>query len=140
LVSKVDVNLHRSPLPFPGISRDNFTKLSQHAQIPAENKDMITNMEKLGCNVVLDVKKKERKKGLCCSSLTFFVFQADRRQIWQPKRKKRVNEQTYQMSRWTPILKDLIEDLIEGQLNNSHFAFLPGGQRQESQFKSAPTR
>merc|ERR1719188_717460 len=50
-----------------GISEENFTKLIQHAQIPPEEKDMITNVSHLGCNVVVD--------------------QGNRRKIWQPKRK-----------------------------------------------------
>lgn len=43
------------------------------------------------------------------------------------------------MSRWTPLLKDLVEDAIEEKLDNAHFPFL-GGQRQGSQFKQAPAR
>jgi len=100
-----------------GISEENFTKLIQHAQIPNEDKEMITNLSLLGCNVVVD---------------------GNRKKVWQFKRKDRINENTYQMSRWTPTLKDIIEDAIEDKLDNSHFPFL-GGQRQESQFKSAPT-
>merc|ERR1719414_1821485 len=100
-----------------GITEENLTKLIQHAQIPSEDRDMITNLALVGCNVVVD---------------------GNRKKIWQIKRKERITEQTYQMSRWTPILKDIIEDAIDDKLDNSHFPFL-GGQRQESQFKSAPT-
>merc|ERR1719210_661626 len=99
-----------------GISEENFTKLIQHAQIPNEEKDMITNMGFLGQNVVVD---------------------GNRKKVWQTKRKERVNEHTYQMSRWTPLLKDVVEDAIEEKLDNAHFPFL-GGQRQGSQFKQAP--
>ena len=35
------------------------------------------------------------------------------------------------MSRWTPVLKDIIEDAIDDKLDNSHFPFL-GGQRHGS--------
>merc|ERR1711936_649825 len=48
-----------------GISEENFTKLIQHAQIPNEDKDMITNMGYLGQNVVVD---------------------GNRKKVWQPKR------------------------------------------------------
>jgi len=99
-----------------GISEENFTKLIQHAQIPNDEKDMITNMGFLGQNVVVD---------------------GNRKKVWQPRRKERVNEHTYQMSRWTPLLKDVVEDAIEDKLDNAHFPFL-GGQRQGSQFKQAP--
>merc|ERR1719158_630410 len=99
-----------------GISEENFTKLIQHAQIPNDEKDMITNMGFLGQNVVVD---------------------GNRKKVWQPRRKERVNEHTYQMSRWTPLLKDVVEDAIEEKLDNAHFPFL-GGQRQGSQFKQAP--
>merc|ERR1711936_214970 len=100
-----------------GISEENFTKLIQHAQIPNEDKDMITNMGYLGQNVVVD---------------------GNRKKVWQIKRKERINEQTYQMSRWTPVVKDIIEDCIDERIDNAHFPFL-GGQRQASQFPGAPS-
>merc|ERR1719210_992671 len=102
-----------------GITEENFTKLIQHAQIPNEDRDMITNLQHQGCNVVVD---------------------GNRKKIWQIKRKDRINEQTYQMSRWTPVLKDIIEDCIDDKLDNSHFPFLGGGQRHGSTaFQSAPS-
>jgi len=100
-----------------GISEENFTKLIQHAQIPAEDTEMIKNLQFVGCNVVVD---------------------GNRKKVWQIKRKERINEQTYQMSRWTPCLKDIIEDCIDERIDNSHFPFL-GGQRQGSSGFSAPS-
>ena len=38
-----------------GISEENFTKLIQHAQIPSEDRPMITNLSMIGLNVVVDV-------------------------------------------------------------------------------------
>merc|ERR1719166_657868 len=49
-----------------GISEENFTKLIQHAQIPNEDREMIKNLQFVGCNVVVD---------------------GNRKKVWQIKRK-----------------------------------------------------
>lgn len=92
-----------------GISREKFAKLVQHAQIPPEDKPMLTNLSHLGCNGV-----------------------GERGRVWQMKRKEREAEETYQMSRWTPMLKDIVEDAIGDKLDEVHFPALPG-RRQSAQ-------
>merc|ERR1712127_742817 len=88
-----------------GISEENLTKLIQHAQIPANERSIIINMANLGLNVIVD---------------------GNRKKIHQITRKERITESTYQMSRWTPIVKDLVEDAIEDKLDQKQFPFLAG--------------
>ena len=43
------------------------------------------------------------------------------------------------MSRWTPVIKDLMEDSIENKLEEKHFPFL-GGRNVGAHNRAAPTR
>uniref|UniRef100_A0A069DW98 Putative vesicle trafficking protein sec1 n=1 Tax=Panstrongylus megistus TaxID=65343 RepID=A0A069DW98_9HEMI len=100
-----------------GISEENLNKLVQHAQIQSSEKQAIVNLGNLGLNVVVD---------------------GNRKKIYQPPRKERITEQTYQMSRWTPIIKDLMEDCIDDKLDPKHFPFLLGGRASSSGYAHAP--
>nr|CAG4643806.1 EOG090X0318 [Lepidurus arcticus] len=98
-----------------GISEENLTKLIQHAQIT--ERSIIANMALLGPNIIVD---------------------GNRKKVFVPNRKERITEQTYQMSRWTPVLKDVVEDAIEDKLDTKHFPFL-AGRTAATSARPAPT-
>lgn len=98
-----------------GISDENLTKLVTHAQI--QEKNVIQNLAHLGVNVTVDGNRKKQ---------------------YTVPRKERITEQTYQMSRWTPIIKDIMEDCIDDKLDQRHYPFLAG--RAQSTGYHAPTR
>uniref|UniRef100_A0A8C4H0V9 Syntaxin binding protein 2 n=1 Tax=Dicentrarchus labrax TaxID=13489 RepID=A0A8C4H0V9_DICLA len=82
-----------------GIGEENLAKLIQHANIQADS-NIITNLQNLGCNII------GRNAG---KTLT------DRRER---------TESTYQLSRWTPIIKDIMESAIEDKLDRKQWPFI----------------
>lgn len=99
-----------------GITDENLSKLATHAQI--KDKQTIANLQYLGVNVLTDGGKRTKN--------------------YTPPRKERITEQTYQMSRWTPVIKDIMEDCIDDKLDTRHFPFLAG--RAQATGYHAPTR
>ncbi|KAJ8734208.1 hypothetical protein PYW07_014759 [Mythimna separata] len=99
-----------------GISEENLNKLVTHAQLEPSDKQTLLNLANLGLNVVVDGNRKKQ---------------------YQVPRKERITEQTYQMSRWTPVIKDIMEDAIEDKLDQRHFPFLAG--RAQTSGYQAPT-
>ncbi|XP_074791019.1 syntaxin-binding protein 2-like isoform X1 [Natator depressus] len=81
-----------------GVDKENLTKLIQHANIQ-QQRDIIHNMQFLGI------------------SLTPGSGQL------RPERKVRL-ESSYQLSRWTPMLKDIMEDIIEDKLDKNLWPFV----------------
>ncbi|XP_031568867.1 syntaxin-binding protein 1-like isoform X2 [Actinia tenebrosa] len=95
-----------------GLSEENLTKLCQHAQIPTADRAIIMNMANLGVPITKDAGNKRPK----------------------PNRKER-DETVYQLSRWVPYVKDIMEDAVEEKLSASTFPFL--NQRSGVGFSSA---
>ncbi|GMT32546.1 hypothetical protein PFISCL1PPCAC_23843 [Pristionchus fissidentatus] len=89
-----------------GILDSNLDKLLQHASIPVEEKETITNAAGMGLNIIIDPARNKK--------------------TWAPKRKERANEEVYQTSRWVPVIKDIIEDACDDKLDTKQFPFLTG--------------
>ncbi|CAM5074838.1 unnamed protein product [Eretmochelys imbricata] len=81
-----------------GVDKENLTKLIQHANIQ-QQRDIINNLQFLGISVTPGSGQ------------------------LRPERKVRL-ESSYQLSRWTPMLKDIMEDIIEDKLDKNLWPFL----------------
>ncbi|XP_032394455.1 syntaxin-binding protein 2 isoform X1 [Etheostoma spectabile] len=84
-----------------GIGEENLAKLIQHANIQADS-NIITNLQNLGCNIIAGGRNAEQTL---------------------PERRERT-ESTYQLSRWAPIIKDVMENAIEDKLDRKQWPFI----------------
>uniref|UniRef100_A0A8C8MHH8 Syntaxin binding protein 2 n=1 Tax=Oncorhynchus tshawytscha TaxID=74940 RepID=A0A8C8MHH8_ONCTS len=80
---------------------ENLTKLIQHANVQA-NSNIITNLQHLGCPVIAGVSR----------ALSVHLSKKERK------------ESTYQLSRWTPTIKDVMENAIEDKLDKKQWPFI----------------
>ncbi|NWR28292.1 STXB3 protein, partial [Oxyruncus cristatus] len=83
-----------------GTTQENLEKLIQNVQIESDS-DMIRNWKYLDVPVI-----------------SSFAVQ-------QPKypRRDRSSEETFQLSRWTPVIKDVMEDAIENKLDSKDWPY-----------------
>ncbi|XP_007107154.1 syntaxin-binding protein 2 isoform X1 [Physeter macrocephalus] len=84
-----------------GVSEENLAKLIQHANVQAHS-SLIQNLEQLGGTVT-------NPGGSGTAS------RLERRERSEP---------TYQLSRWTPIIKDVMEDAVEDRLDRKLWPFV----------------
>jgi len=86
-----------------GIPENNLEKLIQHARISPADEASIRNFALLGVNII----QKESSKNAA-------------------KFKRMEYEATYQLSRFTPVIKDVMIQAIEDKLDQKIFPFLSG--------------
>jgi syntaxin-binding protein 1 len=88
-----------------GITEENLQKLLHHAMIPEDKKQTMLNLQNIGMQILQDPSKA-----------------SSRRKNIPQNRKER--EGQYQLSRWTPYVKDLMEDILDEKLDQRQFPFL----------------
>jgi syntaxin-binding protein 1 len=95
-----------------GVTEENFNKLCQHAQISATDRNLILNMQQLGFTIIHDGSRRKSQGN------------------YEPQnRRERLGEHSFDLSRWIPYVKDIMEEAIEDKLNPQKFPFLSGGSR-----------
>uniref|UniRef100_A0A7N8YJQ1 Syntaxin binding protein 3 n=1 Tax=Mastacembelus armatus TaxID=205130 RepID=A0A7N8YJQ1_9TELE len=81
-----------------GTTDENLSKLIQHVKIEDE-REYILNWKRLGVPIITESSIFSRK----------------------PTRRDRSQEQTYNLSRWTPVIKDVMEDAVENKLDTKEW-------------------
>lgn len=85
-----------------GITEENLDKLLSNALIPVDKKTIITNLQHLNLQILQDQGRAGRRKNI------------------PPNRKERA-EPTFTTSRWTPYVKDIMEDIVDEKLDSRQF-------------------
>ncbi|XP_025899620.1 syntaxin-binding protein 3 isoform X2 [Nothoprocta perdicaria] len=83
-----------------GTTQENLEKLIQNVKIESDS-DMIRNWEYLGVPILSSSASEQCKH----------------------PRRDRSSEETYQLSRWTPVIKDIMEDAIEKKLDADEWPY-----------------
>ena len=93
-----------------GVPEDNLNRLFDTCDIAPEHRQTVHNLQQLNIAVLQDAARRMPK------------------QLFNQNRRER-HEQTYATSRWTPYLKDIIEDVVDDKLDAKIYPF-HGMQRQ----------
>ncbi|XP_065512127.1 syntaxin-binding protein 3 [Caloenas nicobarica] len=83
-----------------GTTQENLDKLIQNVQIESDS-DMIRNWKYLDVPVISSFAVQQHKH----------------------PRRDRSSEETFQLSRWTPVIKDVMEDAIENKLDSKEWPY-----------------
>ncbi|XP_074008820.1 syntaxin-binding protein 3 [Numenius arquata] len=83
-----------------GTTQENLDKLIQNVQIESDS-DMIRNWKYLDVPVISSSAAQQHKH----------------------PRRDRSSEETFQLSRWTPVIKDVMEDAIENKLDSKEWPY-----------------
>ncbi|XP_018425016.1 PREDICTED: syntaxin-binding protein 3 [Nanorana parkeri] len=81
-----------------GTTQENLDRLIQHAKIESDG-DVLKNWKYIGVPIV------------------------PKSTLRKPARRDRSREETFQLSRWTPVIKDVIEDHFEGKLDSKEWPY-----------------
>ncbi|CAF3083983.1 unnamed protein product [Rotaria socialis] len=119
-----------------GITEENLNKLLSHAFIPSEKKNIIANLQYLNLQILQDQSRREsgvspdlgRATALHVASELFIKSSGGGRRKNIPQPRKERSEPTYTNSRWTPYVKDILEDIIDDKLDSRQFPSI-GGQK-----------
>ncbi|CAF0808082.1 unnamed protein product [Adineta ricciae] len=119
-----------------GITEENLDKLLSHALIPTEKKAVISNMQHLNLQIIQDQSRREsgvsadlgRTSAMHMATELFIKPSGAGRRKNIPQSRKERTETTYTNSRWTPYIKDIMEDIIDDKLDSRQFPLI-GGQR-----------
>lgn len=104
-----------------GITDDNLQKLLHHAMIPEDKKQIILNLQSMGMQILQDPSKPSRRKNI-------------------PQNRKEREGSNYQLTRWSPYVKDLMEEILEDKLDTRQFPFLSNRPLASSGFSGSSAR
>ncbi|XP_046905623.1 syntaxin-binding protein 3 [Hypomesus transpacificus] len=82
-----------------GTTEENLSKLIQNVKDEDNRQEVILNWKELGVSII-------STPNLFCR---------------KPSRKDRSQEETYNLSRWTPVIKDVMEDAVENKLDSKEW-------------------
>ncbi|CAI6356255.1 unnamed protein product [Macrosiphum euphorbiae] len=107
-------------LSMNGVSEDIFNELVQNAQLSPADVQTILNLKKLGVTIGVDENNKKPQLAV--------------------PRKDRVDENTFQVSRWTPKIKDILEYCIEKHLDPDEFPYVSVREHSTEKYKASSSR